>query len=69
MRSPHSGLELCPMSRRAVEGQVQRPGGGPLESHQALVKGGGLGQGKQAGGRQGLKKNVPRLGSHLLELG
>ena len=31
---------------RAEEGQVQGPEGGPLESHQALVKDGGLEQGE-----------------------
>lgn len=42
---------------------------GPLESHQVLVKDGGPGQGEEAAGRQGLKQNVSRLGSRVMELG
>lgn len=65
----HSGRRRGQREWRAEEGQVQGPEGGPLESHQALVKDGGLEQGEGAGGSQGLKKNVPHLGSHVMELG
>ena len=75
MRRPHPGLQLFWKeegtegmgSRGRTGAKAQRTG--PLESHQVLVKDGGPGQGEEAAGRQGLKQDVSRLGSRVMELG